>query len=750
MVTRDNSTRRILPSKRRCLWTAGVCGAVFVSLGGGAWAQEARPADSAAPAQLDEVVVTAQKRAQKVQDVGIDIDAFSGGQLKQLGVDQVTDLARVSPGVNMTGSYAGQYVSFVIRGVQQQDFQAIAEGPNAVYIDEGYVGIANDAAIGLFDIDNVEVLKGPQGTLFGRNATGGVVNIVTRGPTDTTEGFVDYTYGSYNTQRVEAAIGGPLTSDLSGRIAALYDSNGSWVKNADPNGGALGAAQNWAVRGKLEFKPIDGLDTLLTAFTTRSVDSWGPYFRQNVIPVYSASGGVINAVPTAANTGYGPNSNSADLTLDSHDAQSSGDFQDMTGVNLKGNYEAGDGLTLTSITDFKRFHDLLQIDDSVTPVFLLDSKDADYFTSLSQEFRAYKSWSNLRLTSGLYYLYMDNHLFDNQDWRGIGSTDIVSNAHLFTDAYAVFSQAEWDFAPQWTIVGGARFTDDTKNFRYEADNPYATPSDVRNYPSNGSSAHLNSNLVTGKLQIEYRPAKDTLIYAGYNRGAKAGSFNSPLHANSPPTDEQIPYKPEFLDSYEAGFKVDAWDGRVSLDGAVFYYNYHDAQILEFSLPLNSQIINAPTRTKGGELEVRIQPLTGVTLSGSIGYTDALVKGVVMNGNPPADLVPPLTPKIHSTLLGRYEWPMMGGSVAVQADAQYQSLSYLGLSNYEADQIAPYWLIGSRLSWTQDGGKWSGALSVENLADTRYRTVGFDLATYGWAQYAIGRPRWVKFNVARHF
>src|ERR1700722_541190 len=121
MITRDINTRRILPRKRRCPLAIAVCAAVLVNLGGGgAWAQELKSPDSAAPAQLDEVVVTAQKRAQKVQDVGIDIDAFSGGQLKQLGVDQVTDLARVSPGVNVTGSYAGQYVSFVIRGVQQQ------------------------------------------------------------------------------------------------------------------------------------------------------------------------------------------------------------------------------------------------------------------------------------------------------------------------------------------------------------------------------------------------------------------------------------------------------------------------------------------------------------------------------------------------------------------------------------------------------------------------------------------------------
>ncbi len=140
----------------------------------------------------------------------------------------------------------------------------------------------------------------------------------------------------------------------------------------------------------------------------------------------------------------------------------------------------------------------------------------------------------------------------------------------------------------------------------------------------------------------------------------------------------------------------------------------------------------------------------MVLSAAVGYTDALVKDVVINGDPAANYRAPLTPKVHVTLFGSYMWPLAGGALSLEANAQYQSLSYLGLANYEADQIPSYWVAGARLSWSDTSGRWAFALSGDNLADTRYKTVGFDVATFGFEQYAIGQPRWIKFNISRHF
>ena len=710
--------------------------------------EAADPATTDSGPAIGDIVVTAQKRNERLQDVGIAVQAFSGATLRAQGVDNLVDLPRLSSGVNITGSYAGQNLSFVIRGVQQQDFAAIAEGPNAVYIDEGYVGISNDSAIGLFDIDSVQILKGPQGTLFGRNATGGVVNILTRDPSRQASGFLDLTYGSYNTRRIEGALGGALGGGVSGRIAFLYDANDNWIRNLSPNGGDLGRDSQWGVRGKLRFQPSGAVDVIATAFATRSVSSWGPYFRANDVPAFTAAGAVANAVLTNADTGFGPGSDPDHLSLTSHDAQSHGDFQEMQGLNLKATYNVG-GWTFSSIADFKHFDDSLNLDDIVAPVFLIDTHDRDYFKSWSEELRAYKSWGAVRLTSGFYYLHMDNNLYDDQDYRGIGLNDVVSNAHLLTTAYAVFAQAEWDVARKWTVIAGIRYTDDTKRYRYHAVDPFAGTT-VRDYPAGGGEARLHDGLVTDKVELEYKPRPHALVYVSYNRGAKAGSFNDPQHAATPPADPQIPYRPETLDAYEAGVKLDAWNGRARLNVDGFYYDYRNAQTYVFLLPLNSEIINVDERTIGGEVEGTIEPTRGLTLNATAAYTDARVLNVAINGNPPSDRQAPLTPKLHTTFFGRYEWPFAGGKLGVEANAQFQTNSFIGLANYDADRIDPYWLVGGRISWQDDRGKWSAALSAENLLDQRYKTVGFDVATLGILQYAVGKPRWIKASVSRRF
>ncbi|HVW70527.1 MAG TPA: TonB-dependent receptor plug domain-containing protein, partial [Steroidobacteraceae bacterium] len=326
------------------------------------------PSDS----QLQEVVVTAQKRSENVQNVGISIAAYSASELKSAGVTGVADLARFTPGLGLSGAFANQNTSISIRGVTQQDFNAISEGPNAVYIDEGYIGINNISAVGLFDLDHVEVLKGPQGTLYGRNATGGVLNILTGNPSPTFGGYAEYTYGSYNTQRFEAAVTGPLIGDrVTGRLAVLYDHNGSYVTNLAPTGSDLGGMTDWGVRSKLDIKLTDDLDVLLTGFMTRWSGSWGAYFSLPYTPVYAGTGALtrqVNSVPAPMSLLWPTNTSNPDsLTLDAHDAQNHGDFQNMEGGNVRATYDVA-GWTFSAISDYKHFASRLLLDDTALPV----------------------------------------------------------------------------------------------------------------------------------------------------------------------------------------------------------------------------------------------------------------------------------------------------------------------------------------------------------------------------------------------
>ncbi len=313
-------------------WFSALCGAAL--------------ALPAAAQVLEDVVVTAQKREQNVQDVGIAIAAFTGDQMRALGVEQSFEIASFVPNVHISGNLAGQNTQFSIRGVTQNDFNDIIEAPNAVYLDEGYIPIANAQTFTVFDIDRVEILKGPQGTLFGRNATGGLVQYISRKPNmEAWEGFADVNYGIYDVPgdpdsvRFEGAVGGPLADHVGGRVAFLYNKqdpylvnryrgsdfeaqrfgagtllggDNSFAANAPgPDAGAdLGDDESIGVRGILQFEPSDTLRFTFSANYSKSEVATGPYQSKPTSAVYDGSnpqagvplsqGELINVIDTAA------------------------------------------------------------------------------------------------------------------------------------------------------------------------------------------------------------------------------------------------------------------------------------------------------------------------------------------------------------------------------------------------------------------------------------------------------------------
>ncbi len=272
---------------------------------------------------LEEVVVSAQKREQNIQDVGITMSAFTGDQLKALGVQESYDVAAFTPGVHISGNLAGQNTQFTIRGVTQNDFNDIVEAPNAVYLDEGYLAVAQAQTFALYDIDRVEVLKGPQGTLFGRNATGGLVHYISRKPNfEKLEGYSDVTFGEFDSQthglseRVESAVSGPFTDTLAGRVAMLYNHSSAYLSNIYPYGAPAGLAglspgngagadlggdNTYALRGTLDFKPNDDLLARLSVNYAHSKEPTGPYQSKSTIGVANSQGELVNGIKTPPN-----------------------------------------------------------------------------------------------------------------------------------------------------------------------------------------------------------------------------------------------------------------------------------------------------------------------------------------------------------------------------------------------------------------------------------------------------------------
>lgn len=417
---------------------------------------------------LEEVVVVAQKREQSVQDVGIAITTYTGDQIRKLGVEESFDIASFSPGVHISGNLAGQNTQFTIRGVTQNDFNDIVEAPNAVYLDEGYLAIAQAQTFAVFDIERVEILKGPQGTLFGRNATGGLVHYISRKPNfERVDGYVDVTYGRFDTPahadqiRVEGALSGPLTDTVAARAAFSYNWHEGYLKNLYPDsavGGSPGPgagadlADDDTLAGRFIVAYDDNEEVRVTlSFNgARSNLATGPYQSKPTIGVFDAEGELINVIDVAPgetrasiaadNSDFGSDLDNdgifglADpddafltqrfapggdffgyLDPDGDDFTFSGDFAfkdqgnvDTWGVNGRIEWDLSDTITLTSVTDFKDYEKLLFIDVDSAPV----NQSANYAgvdaTSFTQELRVNGSTDRMRWVAGIFYLNIDS------------------------------------------------------------------------------------------------------------------------------------------------------------------------------------------------------------------------------------------------------------------------------------------------------------------------------------------------------
>ena len=484
------------------------------------------PADTGAD-QSDlatEIVVTAQKREQKLQDVGIAITAYSGDQLRTLGVSDSTNLAALSPGVHISGNLAGQNTQITIRGVTQNDFNDIVEAPNATYLDETYIAVAQAQTFAVFDIDRVELLKGPQGTLFGRNATGGLAHYISRKPSfDGIEGFLDVNYGLFDSPstpgqfRAEGAIGGPLSEKVAARGAFVWNKRQPYLRNDYPAGAVggspgAGAGANMgdddtlAGRLTLLIEPTDRTTITIAANGARSRIATGPYQQKPTIAVFNAAGELVNVVDAAANeTRAAIAANGSDFGSDVDNNgvfgdtfgrpvaggdffgykdpdgsgyRTSSDFAfknsgriDTYGVYANIKQELSDAVDLTSISDYKHYEKLLFIDVDAGPANQAANYAGLNAKSFSQELRLNGKSSAVDWVAGLYYLHIDADS-DNGLKFPVGSIvpgapfDLASDARLKTDSYSVFGQVEWRFAPKLTAILGARLIREEKDYLF--------------------------------------------------------------------------------------------------------------------------------------------------------------------------------------------------------------------------------------------------------------------------------------------
>ena len=738
---------------------------------------------------IEEVIVTAQKREQNLQDVGISMTAFSGDQVKEMGFTNTVDVVSMTPGFNITTPAAeGATINFFLRGVGLNDFQDTSENPVGAYFDEVYRGAMGGLHLQLFDIERVEVLRGPQGTLYGRNTSGGLVHFISKKPTEEFEGYGEISYGSYDELKFEAAVGGKITEGLLGRASMATNNNSGYVENRFPGVDDFNETDALAARGQLLWDITNNIELLATIHYSNNFSQVGAW--QHGVSVVTENGdNRRNVGPDEDVYGTGPGNSIfgyRDRDGDPHAGEYDRDGKLKTeadGVSGKLTWQINDNLSLTSITAYDLTDRLQQEDTESTPFpLLLPAFGADT-QQWTQEFRLHGDFDTFRWLGGFYYYNQEIIADGYLDTTNLGFVYFDVDIDQNTESWATFGQFEYDLTPEWSVIAGIRYTEEKKVLNYESiettglfelatlgiippeafglteppplTNERPTPSHAALYNQQtvGDSAVHDKSSVTGKVGIDYRPNDDWLIYASFSRGVKSAGFNTGfldatfIFASN--TVETIPYDAETLHSYELGFKGTLFDGSVRLNGAVFYYDYMDYQTYRFEL-LNAIVFNTDAEIYGGELELQATLGEKWDFAFGLSVLDATAKKVPSAGTGTLkDRTMVAAPDVALTGLARYEWPfILDGTAAIIAKFNFQTEVFYDIQNYDNAREGSYVVGDVRVQWTSADDHWQVAAFVNNVADAEYITYTFDFAgPFGFNQEAYGKPRWFGGSIA---
>ncbi len=737
----------------------GVLAVLAAGAGSGAWSTTLA-AEAADTGRLAEVIVTAQRREQNLQEVGTSVSAFDSNTLESLGLKDVTDIAGQVPGLQFN-QYGATVTIYNLRGVSQNDFSDHQEAPVAVYADDAYIASTGALAGTLFDLQRVEVLRGPQGTLFGRNATGGLIHYLSRQPTDSPDGYLQVTGGNFGTFESEGAISGPLTDRVSARASFATTTHEGYISNRI--GHSINDQRQYAGRLQFKFKVSDQGEVLVKLHAlTNDNETAGNYSWAASVP--DATGRGVFA-PGATDLG-GYMNPSSDPYQQSENRRGLLN-RTVWGANVHVNWNFG-GVQLVSVTDYLKLQKRYGEDSDISPNYIFNYDTGAHYRQFSEELRLSGTSGALHWIAGLYYLNYKTTNFEFTSLPdaipglpfpvGIGDATL----ELKTSSPSIFGQLEYDFGSHWTGIVGARYTSDDKEYVYHytcdvcgpPDNvsppggfPYAlTYSTAAGFPDAKKSYHIP----TGKLELDYKFNRDVLVYGSVNRGAKGGGWSAPSsgYVNVSPAYTQatgVPllnmrYNDERLTSVELGLKSTFWDGKARLNAAVFHYDYKNYQ--GFFLDVVTQIVeNIDATVKGGEIEFAVAPVHGMNLQLGISRLDTRADNVPTPFGAVITSQLPQAPHWSVNAVARYEWPALGGHLSAEVDGKWNAEQYLELENAQVDLEPAYALANARFGYASGNGRWDVSAYVRNLANKYYRVYNLDLSAFlGINQSVYGTPR----------
>ncbi|MDB5708144.1 MAG: TonB-dependent receptor [Sphingomonas bacterium] len=728
---------------------------------------QARPAPRA-PAQGDQadgvpdVIVTAQRREESLQRTPLAVTALGVDDLREKNITSLADLGRAVP--NLAISSAGYTAPsnalpvIYIRGIGQQDPSIFSDPGVPVYVDGIYVARSAGGAIDLPDIQRVEVLRGPQGTLFGKNAVGGAVNLVTQTPGKSPGSRFELSGGSDDLLHARGYTDLALSDQAGLTLAADYmHENGFGNRLAVGTNkvlGRLGDKRHFSLRGRLHVAPSEALSIDISADYTRYRDTAQPsqtrVFAANLLTLYNTSVGTPAGSPlTQSVAGAGDYDN---YSLNPQPVR-----DDLGGVSATIAYKLG-GVTLKSITAYRASRDTFSRDADSAPMVFLEAARNMRSDQFSQE---------VQLLGGLFddkvdFILGAFYLHDTSSQTDVASvlpglyvathnpqTDIsrTTSDQQTTNSYAVFGQATWHIAQGLNFTAGLRYTRDSKQAVISSNSP---ESGIIYVPPTAFDDSWHA--LTPRFALDYRISPNILVYASASRGFKSGGFNGrPSNIASLSS-----FAPETVWSYETGIKADLLQHHVRLNLAGFIADYQNIQLQRQILVIGTGIVSdirnvAASRIKGLEGELTILPVRGLELTASGGYTTDKYTNIQTGAPVTATGVIPYTPKWTYSLAARYAIDLgNSGTVTPSVDYAYRSSAFVTPDNDPAGLIPSYGIMSARLSYVPRNSFWEVSAFVTNLTDKRYFISKGVSAGIGIEYQLLGAPRRFGGTVAVHF
>jgi len=696
-----------------------------------------------------DILVTANKRPERLQDVPIAVSTISGDGLAASHVTQAEDIAQSVPNLQMNTTVGDNTPIFSLRGVSMYDYSLNQSSPVATYYDEVYKGSFALLGATMFDIDRIEVLRGPQGTLYGKNTTGGAINIITKtAKLEEFSGSAAIGYGNYDRIDLNGAVNAPFGDKAALRVAGTFTRAHGWLDNQTPGKPDLNSMREFAVRGSLLVEPNDAASFVLrVAHSYQNPRNYGIYAE----PLASNRGGLST---------YQIRSNLSDIRRSAR----------TTAVSLTGHLDLAEGLTLTSTTSFDKGK-LFLFEDT-------DGQDLRVF-EVSYDAKAEQWTQDIRLTSdfdspanfilGAYFshekLFNSNATYIFADTEldgvpGISGDDCAAGFPLscvFTNRFdqskksaALYGDASFKPTDALTLRAGLRFTRDTGRQDGLLSVATALNGDVVDTPIPLTNLFYATSNLSGKAGLDYRFSDDVMAYATFSRGYRSPSFNAQAFFTPAETGSA---GSEMINAYEVGLKSQFADKAATLNFAGFYYDYRNQQFISVDpATAAANLINIPqSRIYGAEAELTWEANDALTLRTGIGLLNSKVQRGVISGINIAGKDLPTAPSL--SLTGGIDLLLMDnnrGKLTLSGSGSFASSQFFEILNVSRLKQRGYALLNSHLDWNSADGRWNASLWGRNLGQKFYTTAGIDLSGFGFDYKQWGTPRTYGVTVGTRF